>query len=29
LFGFSHKQIYSQVDEALKELEDMEEAAGA
>jgi heterodisulfide reductase subunit A len=30
LFGFSHKQIYSQVDEALKELEqEMEEAAGA
>jgi heterodisulfide reductase subunit A len=29
LFGFSHKQIYTQVDEALKELEDMEEAAGA
>jgi heterodisulfide reductase subunit A len=28
LFGFSHKQIYSQVDEALKELEEeMEEAA--
>ncbi len=30
LFGFSHKQLYSQVDEALKELEEeMEEAAGA
>jgi len=30
LFGFSHKQIYTQVDEALKELEEeMEEAAGA
>jgi heterodisulfide reductase subunit A len=30
LFGFSHKQIYSQVDEALAELEtDLEEAAGA
>jgi heterodisulfide reductase subunit A len=30
LFGFSHKQIYSQVDEALKALEEeMEEAAGA
>ena len=29
LFGFSHKQIYTQVDEALAELEaDMEEAAG-
>jgi heterodisulfide reductase subunit A len=30
LFGFSHKQIYTQVDEALAELEEaMEEAAGA
>ncbi len=30
LFGFSHKQIYTQVDEALKELEaEMAEAAGA
>jgi heterodisulfide reductase subunit A len=29
LFGFSHKQIYTQVDEALAELENMEEAAGA
>jgi heterodisulfide reductase subunit A len=30
LFGFSHKQIYTQVDEALEELEDaMGEAAGA
>jgi heterodisulfide reductase subunit A len=30
LFGFSHKQIYTQVDEALKELDqEMEEAAGA
>jgi len=30
LFGFSHKQLYTQVDEALKELEEeMEEAAGA
>jgi heterodisulfide reductase subunit A len=30
LFGFSHKQIYIQVDEALAELEEaMEEAAGA
>jgi heterodisulfide reductase subunit A len=29
LFGFSHKQIYTQVDEALAELETMEEAAGA
>ena len=28
LFGFSHKQIYTQVDEALEELEAMEEAAG-
>jgi heterodisulfide reductase subunit A len=28
LFGFSHKQIYTQVDEALAELEAMEEAAG-
>ena len=28
LFGFSHKQIYTQVDEALAELEEMEEAAG-
>jgi len=28
LFGFSHKQIYTQVDEALAELESMEEAAG-
>jgi len=28
LFGFSHKQIYTQVDEALEELESMEEAAG-
>ncbi len=29
LFGFSHKQIYTQVDEALAELEsDLEEAAG-
>jgi len=29
LFGFSHKQIYTQVDEALEELEaEMEEAAG-
>jgi heterodisulfide reductase subunit A len=28
LFGFSHKQIYTQVDEALAELETMEEAAG-
>jgi heterodisulfide reductase subunit A2 len=28
LFGFSHKQLYTQVDEALRELEDMEEAAG-
>ncbi len=28
LFGFSHKQIYTQVDEALRELEEMEEAAG-
>ncbi len=27
LFGFSHKQIYTQVDEALEELEEMEEAA--
>jgi heterodisulfide reductase subunit A len=30
LFGFSHKQIYTQVDEALEELEaEMEEAAGS
>ena len=30
LFGFSHKQIYTQVDEALKELDlEMAEAAGA
>ena len=29
LFGFSHKQIYTQVDEALAELEEMAEAAGA
>ncbi len=30
LFGFSHKQIYTQVDEALKDLEaEMAEAAGA
>ncbi len=30
LFGFSHKQIYTQVDEALKDLEaEMDEAAGA
>jgi heterodisulfide reductase subunit A len=30
LFGFSHKQIYTQVDKALEELEsDMEEAAGS
>jgi len=30
LFGFSHKQLYTQVDEALAELEaEMEEAAGA
>jgi len=30
LFGFSHKQLYTQVDEALAELDtDMEEAAGA
>lgn len=30
LFGFSHKQIYTQVDEALAELEEaLEEAAGA
>jgi len=30
LFGFSHKQIYTQVDQALEELEaDMEEAAGS
>jgi heterodisulfide reductase subunit A len=30
LFGFSHKQIYTQVDEALADLEaEMEEAAGA
>jgi len=30
LFGFSHKQIYTQVDEALAELDaEMEEAAGA
>jgi heterodisulfide reductase subunit A len=28
LFGFSHKQIYTQVDRALEELEEMEEAAG-
>ena len=28
LFGFSHKQIYTQVDEALAELEEMLEAAG-
>jgi heterodisulfide reductase subunit A len=28
LFGFSHKQIYTQVDEALEELEAMEDAAG-
>ena len=30
LFGFSHKQLYTQVDEALAELDaEMEEAAGA
>jgi heterodisulfide reductase subunit A len=30
LFGFTHKQIYTQVDEALKELDsEMAEAAGA
>jgi len=29
LFGFSHQQIYKQVDEALAELEMMDEAAGA
>jgi heterodisulfide reductase subunit A len=29
LFGFSNKQIYTQVDEALAELEEMAEAAGA